>query len=78
MKHVWIGLGFSTEADEWTWIDNSHPFFTYWSPGEPNGFEHEPCGEMYVDNAAELPGNGMNKTNAIVCKKLTDHSSYIS
>lgn len=84
VKHVWIGLGFNTEADEWTWIDTSHPFFTYWSPGEPNGFEHEPCGEMYVDNAAELPVNGYwndltcNNTNAIVCKKLADHSSYIS
>lgn len=20
VKHVWIGLGFNTEADEWTWI----------------------------------------------------------
>lgn len=65
-------------------VDNSHPFFTYWSPDEPNGFEHEPCGEMYVDNAAELPVNGYwndltcNNTNAIVCKKLADHSSYIS
>ena len=83
VKHVWIGLGFNTEADQKTWIDNSHPFFTCWSPGEPSGFEHQPCGEMFVDNTAELPVNcywndlTFKKTNAIVCKKLADHGSYI-
>lgn len=81
VKQVWIGLGWHSETEDWTWIDNSHPFFTYWSPGEPNGFEHEPCAEMYVDNTAELPVNGYwndqacDKTYGIVCKKLADHGA---
>ena len=79
VKQVWIGLVWHSETEDWAWIDNSHPVYTSWRPGEPNGFEHKPCGEMYVDNTSNFPIIGYwndracGKTNGIVYKKLADH-----
>lgn len=47
-QHVWIGLHRDPkDTSRWLWVDGTRPTYTNWNAGEPNGRNHEKCGEMY-------------------------------
>ena len=70
-NQVWIGLELLESNDDtkdFYWSDLSVPVYINWAPGEPNGGDNEPCGQMYVaGHENNLPRKASGYWNDISC-----------
>jgi len=80
-NQVWIGLELLENMDgteDFYWSDFSVPVYINWAPGEPNGGDAEPCGQMYVRGHEDrLPQKASGYWNDIPCDELTGQTNGI-
>ncbi|KAF4077177.1 hypothetical protein AMELA_G00205040 [Ameiurus melas] len=67
----WIGLNDIASEGNWEWSDGSiyYPYLEYWSPGQPDNYDDEDCGQVNGNSNGRWNDEHCTASRQYICKR---------